>query len=437
MSENVTAPEIKMPVTTADDINDIFKSVDQPEVEDKTDKTNKSDKTDKVDILEDDDEVDEKPKKAKKDKEDAGEAEDEDELELVEDDEDVEKLDLSKSDDDIEIDAPPRKKDLLKDFPELFKKHPFLEKMLYRDKQYTELFGSFDDAKELAEKAEIFNDFDKQLMSGKTETILKNVKENDSKAFDKIVDDYLPSLARVDRDAYFEVVGNIGKRLIMDMVKKANELNNDELKAAALAVNQFLFDSNEFIPSKPRSEAKASDEQSEAEKERLGYIQERFETSRDDLQGKVDNILKATIDSYIDPKDVMTGYVKKNAVADALKNLQNTIAQDPSFRKTLDKLWRNAFDAKFSKDSIGRIQSFYLSRAKGNLKGAILKARAEALKDLQPRTKREKEDDEDDVKSEKSSSNRGRVIVGRPSEARKSKSKPEKGESVLDFFNRD
>lgn len=430
MNESTPITEIKMPVTTADDINDIFKSVDDQATPEK-DKADKEDK--KVDILEDGDE-DEKPKKSKRS--DDGEAEDEDELELVEEDDDeAEKLDLSK-DDDIEIDAPPRKKDLLRDFPELFKKHPFIEKMLYRDKQYTELFGSFDDAKELAEKAETFDNFDKQLMSGKTENILKSIKEQDSKAFDKIVDDYLPALARVDKDAYFEVVGNIGKRLIMDMVKKANELNNDELKAAALAVNQFLFDSNEFVPAKARSETKGSEEQSEAEKERLIYIQERFETSRDDLQGRVDNILKATIDSYIDPKDVMTGYVKKNAIADALKTLQSTIARDPAFQKQLNKLWRNVFADKFSKDSLGRIQSFYLSRAKGNLKNSILKARAEALKDLQPRTKREKEDEDDD-KTEKSSSNRGRVIPGRPSEARRSKSKQEKGESVLDFFNRD
>lgn len=426
-NDNVT-PELKMPVVTADDVNDLFNSLD-----DKGDDKHKED-----DAITDDDE-DEKPKKDKSEKkdkkskdDDAEDDDSDDDLELVEsDDDEVEKIDL-KAEDDIEVDAPPRKKDILKEFPEVFKKFPFLEKMMYRDKQMMELFGSFDDAKELSEKAEIYNNFDKQLMSGKTEEILKNVKTADPKAFDKIVDDYLPALHRVDRDAYFEVIGNIGKRLILDMAKKGKELDNDKLKEAALIINQFLFDSNDFQPIKPRTDAKASEEKSEVEEERLAYVQERFEASRDDLQSKVTNTLKATITEYIDPKDIMSSYVKKNAVADAHRLVEDAIRRDPTFQKTLDKLWRNAFDAKFSKDSLGRIKSFYLSRAKGNLKSSIMEARAEALKDLQPRTKREKDDvvDKDDEKPQR------RPSTGRPS-SKKEENGMKKGESVSDFFARE
>lgn len=407
--------EVKAPVSgnklSADDVNDLFKTIDTEKPEEKTTKPDKEIKEDK--------ETKELP-------------EDEDEIELKEVDEDEEeKLDLE-SDDDVTIDAPPRKQELLKKYPDLFKDFKFLEKMLYRDKQYSELFGSFDDAKEIAEKSEIFNNFEKDLLSGKTEEILKNVKETDSKAFDKIVDSYLQTLAKVDKDAYFEVVGNIGKQMILEMVKEANESQDDRLKEAALLLNQFLFSTSKFVPPKQRTNEKEN-EQSETEKERLSYVQERFETATNDLQGKVDNILRSTISNYIDPKDVMSGYVKKNAISDALKIVHNSIGADTGLRKNLDRLWRAATDDKFSKESLGRIQSFYLGKAKGSLPSAIKKARAEALKDLAPRVKNE--EIVEDEKEERTSPKKGNIPPGRPSQPKKTEMK--RGETVAEFFGRD
>src|SRR5260221_13504536 len=169
---------VKQPAkpTTADDINDLFKTIDTDEkVEPK------------------------KQAKPEDDKEEPEIKEDDDELELIEPDEEIEKLDLAKPDDELDIEAPPRKKEILKDFPELFKKYPFLEKMMYRDREYTQLFGSFDDAKEIAEKSESFNQFESQLLSGNTAEILKEVKNSDEKAFNLIVDDYLVTLHKVDK----------------------------------------------------------------------------------------------------------------------------------------------------------------------------------------------------------------------------------------------
>src|SRR3990167_4169941 len=124
----------------------------------------------------DDEEVEKKISKK------GSEAKDDEEIELKDKDEETEKLDLTKEDEEVEIDTPPRKQQILKDYPDLFKKYPFLEKVLYRDKEYRELFGSFDDAKEIAEKADIFKSFESQLLSGNTTEILKNVKETEPKA---------------------------------------------------------------------------------------------------------------------------------------------------------------------------------------------------------------------------------------------------------------
>lgn len=413
---------------TADDINDLFKTLDsEPEK-----KEIKEPKTKEKEV---------------EDKEDNDRDERSEELELKEPEEDIEKLDLNKEDEELNINAPPRKKEILKEYPELFKKFPFLEKMMYRDREYTELFGSFDDAKEIAEqlgnakeiaeKSEIFNQFESQLLAGNTEEILKNVKAEDERAFNIIVDDYLPTLAKVDKDAYYHVVGNLNKRLIMEMFQEANDTNNDDLKQAALLVNQFIFGTAKFTAPTLRVDKtkETATEQSEVEQERLSLVRERFEGARDDLQSQVDNTLRATISDYIDPKGNMSPYVKKNAVSDAMKILTSSIASDSSVVKNLDRLWRSAFESKFNREELAKIKSFYLSKAKGNLKNAILKARAEALKDSGPKGPKE----ETDVEEEEQTSRRSArtITPGRPSSPKSGKNQIQKGESVTDFFMRD
>lgn len=418
--EAVASPEsVKVPAkaSTADEINDLFKDISD-------------DKKEPPEIKE--------SKKEKQAKPEEDETPEEDDLELKEtDDEDIEKIDLTKKDDDIDIEVSPRKKEILAKFPELFKTFPFLEKIMYRDKQYNELFGSFDDAKAIAEKSEVFNEFESQLLSGNTEEVLKSVKDSDEKAFNIIVDDYLPTLAKVDKEAYFHVVGNLNRRLIMEMVKEANDTDNDELKQAALLVNQFVFGTAKFTPPTNRVEKREdSTEQSEVEKERLSYVKERFETSRDELQSQVDNTLRATISEYIDQRGNMSAYVKKNAVADAMKILSEAIAADSSVSKNLDTLWRAAFENKFSKDSLGRIKSFYLSKAKANLKNAIIKARTEALKDSRPSGRDKETDDVEEKEEETPRPQRRNISPGRPAQP-KNNNGPRKGESVSDFFMRD
>lgn len=409
VGESVKIPTPK----TADDINDFFKDI-------------KADKQAPPDV--------EKPKKeAKTEEDEQAKPEEDDELELKESDEEIDKLDL-KEEDNLNVDAPPRKKEILAKFPELFKTFPFLEKMMYRDREYTELFGSFDDAKELAEKSEVFNNFESQLLSGNTKEILKEVREADKIAFDKIVDDYLPSLAAVDKEAYFHVVGNLNKRLIMEMVEEANETKNDDLKQAALLVNQFIFGSSKFTAPTTRVDQTTDPKKNEVEQERLAFTKERFETARDELQTRVDNTLRATISEYIDPKGNMSSYVKKNAVTDAMRLLSSAIVSDTGTVKNLDKLWRSAFDSKFSKDALGKIQSYYLSKAKGNLKSAILKARSEALKDSRPNSRKD-EDDIEDTEEQKPQTRR--IAPGRPSQPKGKTNGPAKGESVTDFFMRD
>ena len=405
-----------------DDIQNLFDADDKPEV-----------KEPKTPVKEDDDVDDVDDKKDEDDDEEIKLKED------VEDEDNEEKLDLKKEPDtDDKLVTPPKIKDITAKYPNFFKEFPFLEKMMFRDKAYTELFGSFDDAKEVAGKVERLNEFETQLLSGDTKEVLSTVKVTDSEAFDKIVDNYLAALESVDKDAYHEVVGNFSKRVIMGMVDEARRTNDEDLKTAAEQFYKYLFGTTKWEEPKVRVKAERSEEGDKLKTERLQFTQERFETARGDLQTKVDNVLRATISEHIDPKGSMSAYEKKNAVKDALDLLHNDIRADDVFVKNLDKLWRASFGDKFSNSSLDKIRKTYLGKAQGRLASIIKKVRAEALKDkdLTSSKKEEKEEDEEEDKTPVVRKT-GKINAGRPTQQTPKAKDRQKGESIEEFFARD
>lgn len=346
------------------------------------------------------------------------------------DNDDEDKIDL-KDISEVEIDSPPRKKEIEKLYPGIFKKLPFLEKMIYRDRQMQELFGSFDDATEAHGKAEALDKFEEQLLSGNPEELFDSVKKSDGKAFSKLVNNLLPTLAKVDKEAYHSIVSDIVQRVIVHMVSEGKNMGNDDLQKAALLVNQFVFGTSDFKARPNRDEPQKDDE---LEREKASFREERLNTAVNDLQLKVGNILKNTIGEYIDPRGQMSSFVKKNAIREALEAVDGLISQDTTFRKHLNRLWQGAERDKLTKISIDRIRSAYLGKAKGLLPTAIKKARNEALKELTPSRKETSDSQESDTPSK---DRRNPIIPGRSTPHERGKSEMKKGESVMDFLMRD
>jgi hypothetical protein len=405
-------------------------------------------KEDVIEFLASDDEVPEvleitPPKKKDEDKEkdkeeieegvEPEEKEDEDEEdELAEIEQELE----GPTEDQLEFVTPVRRKEILAKYPQLFKDFPYLEKAYYREQQFTEVLGTIDDAKIAVDKAQTLDRFENEIMGGATENILKAVKEENPDGFLKIVDDYLPTLARVDERAYMHVLGNITKHTIVAMVKEAKASNNDALQNAAALLNQFVFGTTNFTPAQNLSRGENPQQRQQEEqvnKREQEFMQRQFENVNTDIGTRVNNTLKNTIEQHIDPKKSMTDYVRRNATKDAIETLQGLIDKDPRFRALTDRLWESAFKDNFSKVSTDRIRSAFLSKAKTLLPSVIKKARNEALRGTGHRVR-----DNDEVET---TPNKGPVPAGKPrsqnpGKIRDAKDIP-KGMRTLDFLNSD
>lgn len=373
------------------------------------------DKDKKKDDKGDDKERDRRGKE-KDDKEETEETEKslEDELEEELEEPDEEKLELV---------TPIRRKEILAKYPNLFKEFPALENAYYREQAYSEILPTINDAKEAVEKAGMLDTYEKEIMNGSTETLLTAVRDGDRDAFAKVVDNYLPTLFKVDEGAYYHTIGNIIKHTIITMVRDGKESGTDELIQAADVLHQYIFATKTFTqPQKLSREETAEDgkKKEEVDKREVEFTERQFKAAEGDITTRIDNVLKSTVDKNIDPNESMTEYVRKNASRDVLDTLERIISEDTRFEVIKDKLWERAFENDFDSASMDRIKQAYLSKAKTLLPALIRKARNEALKGLGKRTT----DNDDTERKDK----KGPLPVGRT----RSSSPPTSGKTDKD-----
>jgi hypothetical protein len=375
----------------------------------------------------------EKPKKETKEEDEEekegkeGEEEEVDELKEIEDE-------LKEpTEEDLELMTPVRRREILNKYPTLFKDFPYLEKAYYREQQFTEIFPTIPDAREAQEKAKVMDGFEEQIMKGgNIGIVLDAIKEENPETFNTVIDNLLPALHKADERAYFHVVGNIIKSTIVSMVQEARNLGEEQgspLQAAANILNQYIFGTNKFTGpqplAKPKDTEKLTQEEQSAKKQQE-ILNQQFESVREDLQTRTDNVLRATIEGNIDPKKAMTDYVRKNATREAFDTLETLIGKDTRFRTLLNKLWEKAFEENFTKQSQERIRAAYLSKAKTLLPTVIKKARNEALKGMGKRTV-----------DEESTPRRGVITPGRSTTPSSGKKEVPKGMKSIDFLMQD
>lgn len=387
------------------------------------------------------DEKDEKDDKEGEDEDNKENDEEEEKDELDELEEELGEIDPEK----LELMAPVRRKEILTKYPKLFKDFPYLEKAYYREQQFTEILSTIDDAKEAVAKSNVLDQFQTDLGKGDLEKALKVVKGSGEEAFNNLVDNYLPNLHKIDKEAYGHVIGNVLKSAIGQMNDVANETRDETIKndliEAAKILNKFAFGTEKVVPPSNLSKAKSDekDPNEEANLLKAQHMQERFEESRDNVNNKISNVLKSTIEANIDPKESMTDYVRKNASRECKENVEEILGGDKRLNLILDRLWQAAAQDGFSKASVDKVKSAYLSRAKTLLPEVIKKARNEALKGLGKRV--EKEDNEEGSTSKKGPLPTGRTATSRISSSGKTDREKAaaipKGMSTRDFLAMD
>jgi hypothetical protein len=147
------------------------------------------------------------------------------------------------------------------------------------------------------------------------------------------------------------------------------------------------------------------------------------------LNKQADRLIDNTIKVNIDPKNMMTDYVKSSAIRETKEGLEKLIRSDDRFMKVMNGLWAKAYQENFSNSSTQTILNAYTSKVKTLLPAVIKSSRNNALRGLGKRITDKVEEPQ----------KKGPITAGRPTSSNSGGSKMEirKGESTKDFFMRD
>jgi len=343
---------------------------------DGADTVDKSDKTDKAKDEELDLDV-----KDESDESDSEETETEnDDSETEEEDKPIEEIEL-KEDDELDYKDVPKRQEILKAYPDIFKKFPGVEKAIYREQQYAEVFPTIADAKEAGQRLNTLKEFEGELLSGSIERVLASVKSTDDSAFQKITSGLLQTLAKVDEKAYYGTLNFVIKNALHSAYTTGKQGDDEQLQIAAQLLHKYIYGSTNvtLLPAGTKSE-EPNPKEIELNNREKSFASQQLGLAVNDITTRTDNVIKSAIDKNIDPRGVMTPYVKNKAMEDVIKNVQKEIISDTRFIAIKDKLWENAIKENFSEASKVKIRNALLSKAKTVLPGIIQKVKADALK---------------------------------------------------------
>jgi len=287
---------------------------------------------------------------------------------------------------------------------------------------------------------EEYNNLKNEIYKGDVTSILKTVKSEDEKAFNKLADNFLDTIGKIDSTARLKIAARVVKQALGHSVKTAkswqgssNEKQKDDggqLELAAKIIHQYLFDEPEVSlevgsSSTENEEDPRAKELSQREQE---FAKKQLDLATARVTKTVDNTFRNTIEKHIDPKEVMTPYVKERAIEDCMKYLRAEFREDNRFQKILDKLWQNSYSNNFDEKSEKAIRDALLKRGKTSLSTIISRVRTEALKGVRKASSNGKSQEEEKPTKYRSSGSPERKSSEKPADSMR-------GKSTLDALN--
>lgn len=320
-------------------------------------------------------------------KEEKDEEDEEEKIELKDDDEDTEK-------DELAFNDVPRRQEIEKKYPGIFKEFKGLEKAIYREQAYAETFASPKEAQFAKQSLEGYRALEGNLVNGNIKDMLGALKTNAPDGFNKITNNLLETLSEIDKPAYDASVKRILKGTLHNAYVIGEEDGNDQLKIAAQLLHKAMFGTIKISPlegkqDKLDKDALPNDERVKLDKERREFNENQLRSHVNDVGERATNITRNIISKNIDPKENMSEYVRTKAEDDAFRMVNEKLQSDRRFQLHLDRLWKEAASQGFNSASKDKIRNTLITQAKSFLPEVLSSVRRSALQGF----KRVKKDD--------------------------------------------
>lgn len=342
--------------------------------------------SDKDVTLEKEENTEEEEKEEDKEEEEDKEIEEEEE-EKEDEEEETEEKEEEEEDEDTEEDEDDSRyttfKDIKAKYPNFFKEFPDLRAALAREQQYSEHFGSPEDAKLAVAQASALQAIEEDLLNkNDPRGLIDTIHKDNPEAVEKILFNLLPYLSEKHKDLYFEVAAVPIKQLLRNAWSEGKGKETDLGKAAAI-IHKFFFNDYNF-GDKVKGEGAKISEKTDREKEleeRLSKIEE----------SKTNDFLRTCDDSYLnrmtklirerlDQDERLTDYMRSKLVEDTLSDIKKQLDSDSRYKSQMQSILRQARVGEYSNDYKSRVVSTALARAKSLIPEVTKKLISQATK---------------------------------------------------------
>ncbi len=249
--------------------------------------------------------------------------------------------------------------DIKKEFPEFFKKFPSMEHMLFREKEYSQLFPTVAEAKDAAESAQALDDFRTDLFTGSGEKFTLALKE--AGELEKFSQNFLTNLQKTDKDGYWNAITPTLENLVKGFMREGKRRNDQNLIASAENLSIYLFDTDEvakgtktMIPAKAAEDKRVTDKLADIDRQQSNNF--RIDVLKG-ISEEIDPIIGLGKMQNIKPT------MQKILNKQILDEVDDVISKDQSHMNYVNGLWKRA-KGNYTNEIKSKIISAYLERAK-------------------------------------------------------------------------
>jgi len=284
-----------------------------------------------------------------------------------------------------------------KEFPGIFKKFPELKSSLFRDEEFSKSFATPEEAAEAVVKAENYDQLEQSLVQGTPELLMKELHENNPRAFEKVAKNWLPQLRAIDERAYVSATEPVLEELVCLAFRHGEKIGDKNLAMSARHIANFIFANGGDIPDIGAKQEKGpSPAEVQLQQEREQWAETRRKEADQEIYGHVIKTLDQTIRQGLDPSESMTERMRASIVTDVINEMNRVLAKDAVHNKRMSALWKRAAQDSYSRQSKESIAHTYLSGVRPLIREIRNRIRAEYLGS--PRKKGAQEQQQQPVK---------------------------------------
>lgn len=263
-------------------------------------------------------------------------------------------------------------------YPDIFKKFPGMQDMYFREKEYTKLFATIDEAKEASENNIAFVNIQEDIMKGTGEQFFSALKEADTKSLERFSGTLMSTLAKVDLNSFYKAANPLIEDVVRRAYDKGTKEKNENLQNSALFIAEFFFGDESFATGKKTSVAPVTEGKSEVETDREKFNNERYTVALSSAQTNCKSSLVKLIDNdKFDPQGALSPFIKKTIINSIIDEIGTQLTADKAHMRYMDTLWANAKRGDYR--DLSRIESAYLARAKDLVSSLRVKYISDAM----------------------------------------------------------